>query len=43
LVVRTSLSNNEIYIHVYNVDEEPWLHREVDFVKDLLPVTVVKA
>ena len=33
---------NDVYIHVFNVDEEPADHREVDIVKHLVPVSDLK-
>jgi hypothetical protein len=34
--------NNDVYIHVFNVDSEPENHEEVGWIKDLVPVTNVK-
>lgn len=42
LVTRMSTKRG-VYIHVFNVDDEPHLHTEVDEISDLFPVSNVKA
>ena len=33
---------DEVYIHVFNVDNEPEKHKEVEWIRDLVPVTNLK-
>jgi hypothetical protein len=42
LVTRYSKKKDAIYIHVFNTDNEPHLHREVDLIRDIFPVSNVK-
>ncbi len=43
LVTRLSKQKDAVYIHVFNADNEPQLHREVDSIRDLFPVSNVKS
>jgi hypothetical protein len=42
LVTRLSKQKDAVYIHVFNADNEPHLHKEVDSIRDLFPVSNVK-
>ena len=33
---------NDVYVHVFNVDNEPEKHQEIEWIRDLVPVTNLK-
>jgi hypothetical protein len=43
LLVRTYIPNPEIYMHIYNVDEKPEKHTEIDFFRKWFNVTNIKS
>lgn len=43
LLTRMPFPNRDVYMHVYNVNERPENHEEIDLIKDWFPVTNVKA
>ena len=43
LITRMPFPNKDVYMHIYNVDERPDRHAEIDEIRDWFPVTNVKA